>query len=116
MLSTAFRKSFFALRFTQSKFANFCHEFNAKPFVVTTYVQNSSSLIIGFQNNQIFLLFPIVKMNANYAEICRVGILEANFQQVLLVNFFLNFSQECCEKSMIQIQQRQVKDTFSDKN
>ena len=28
-------------------------------------------------------------MNANYTEICRVGIMEANFQQVLLVHFFL---------------------------
>ena len=25
-------------------------------------------LVIGFQKNQIFSLFPIVKMNANYAE------------------------------------------------
>ena len=38
--------------------------------------------------NQIFLLFPMVKMNANYAEICRVGNLEADFQQVSLVQFF----------------------------
>ena len=30
--------------------------------------------------NQIFQLFPIVKINANYAEICRVGNLEADFQ------------------------------------
>ena len=30
-------------------------------------------------------------MNANYAEICRVGNLEADFQQVWLVQFFLNF-------------------------
>ena len=44
-----------------------------------------------FLKNQIFSLFPIVKMNANYAEICRVGNLEADFQQVLLVQFFWNF-------------------------
>ena len=30
----------------------------------------------------------MVKMNANYAEICRVGNLEADFQQVPLVHFF----------------------------
>ena len=41
-----------------------------------------------FLKNQIFSLFPIVKMNANYEEICRVGNLEADFQQVLLVHFF----------------------------
>ena len=41
--------------------------------------------------NQIFSLFPIVKMNANYAEKCRVGNLEVDFQQVLLVQFFCNF-------------------------
>ena len=32
--------------------------------------------------------FPIVKMNVNYAEIGRIGNLEADFQQVLLVHFF----------------------------
>ena len=44
---------------------------------------------IGFQGavvfkkkNQIFSRFPIVKMNANYAEIYGVGNLEADFQQV----------------------------------
>ena len=33
-----------------------------------------------FLKDQIFSLFTIVKMNANYAEICRVGNLEADFQ------------------------------------
>ena len=33
----------------------------------------------------------MVKMNANYAEICRVGNLEADFQQVPLVQIFWNF-------------------------
>ena len=41
-----------------------------------------------FLNNPIFSLFPMVKMNENYAEICRVGNLEADFQQALLVQFF----------------------------
>ena len=44
--------------------------------------------------NQIFSLFLIVKINANYAEICRVGNLEADFQQVLLVHFFSDIVQE----------------------
>ena len=34
----------------------------------------------------ILLLFPIVKMDVNYAEICWVGNLEADFQQVPLVS------------------------------
>ena len=48
------------------------------------------SLVISFKNKT-FSLFPTVKMNANNAEICRVGNLEADFQQVLLVQFFWNF-------------------------
>ena len=49
-------------------------------------------------------------MNANYAEMCRVGNLEADFQQgFLLFNFFLKFSQYFSETSIIQIQQRKVK-------
>ena len=30
-------------------------------------------------------------MNANYSEICRIGNLEAAFQQILVVNFLLKF-------------------------
>ena len=41
--------------------------------------------------NQKFSLFPIVKMDVNSAEICWVGNLEADFQQVSLVQFFWNF-------------------------
>ena len=37
---------------------------------------------------QIFSLFPIVKMDANYASNCMVGNLEADFQQVPRVQFF----------------------------
>ena len=44
-----------------------------------------------FKKNQIFSLFPIVKMNANYEEICMVGNFEADFQQVLPLQFFWNF-------------------------
>ena len=35
-----------------------------------------------------FFNFPIVKMYANYSEICKVGNLEADFQQVPLAIFF----------------------------
>ena len=55
-------------------------------------------------------------MDANYAEICRVGNSEADFQQVPLIQFFLIFSQYCCETSIIQIQQRKVKNISLDKN
>ena len=48
-------------------------------------------------------------MNANYAEIYRVGNLEADFQQAL------RFSQYCCETSKIQILERKVKTIFLDK-
>ena len=51
-------------------------------------------------------------MNANYAEICRVGNLEADFQQVPLVQFVLKFSQYCCETPIIQFLQRNMKITF----
>ena len=38
--------------------------------------------------NQIFSLFPIVKVDVNYAEICWVVNLDTDFQQVSLVQFF----------------------------
>ena len=38
--------------------------------------------------NKIVSLFPIVKMKPNHAEICRVGNLELNFQQVSLIQSF----------------------------
>ena len=71
----------------RSKFANFFHNL----------MQNHLSLLpmhIKFYSsqwclkNKIFLFFPIVKMNANYAEICSVGNLEADFQHIPLVQFF----------------------------
>ena len=68
-----------------------------------------------FLKNQIFSLFPIVKLKPNHAEICRVGNLEPNFQQVPLVQFFLKFSQYCCKMSIIQIQQRKVKNILLEK-
>ena len=41
--------------------------------------------------NLIFSLFPIVKLNAIYAEIGRVDNLQADFLKVSFVHFFLNF-------------------------
>ena len=40
------------------------------------------------KKNQIFSLFPIVKMKPNHAEICRVGNLEPDFQQVQISEIF----------------------------
>ena len=41
--------------------------------------------------NEIFSLFPVVKMNANYAEICRVGNVEADFLTSSAYSIFLKF-------------------------
>ena len=38
--------------------------------------------------NQVFSLFPMVKMKPNRAEICRVSNLEPDFQQVPLFQCF----------------------------
>ena len=53
-------------------------------------------------------------MIASYAEICRTGNLETDFQQVPFVHFFFFFfsSQYCWETSIIQIQQRKKKRYF----
>ena len=58
-----------------------------------------------------FSFFPIVKMNANYAEISRVGNKEACFNKFHLFVFFFCFFffSEISETSVIQIQQRKVK-------
>ena len=54
-------------------------------------------------------------MNADYIEICRVGNLDADFQQVCLFRIS-EISQYCCEISVIQIQQRKVKRNSQTKN
>ena len=70
----------------RSSFAKFYHELMQHLFVVITCGQL-------FFKQQIFLLLPLVKMNANYAEICWVGNLEADFQQVPFVRQkFQNFT------------------------
>ena len=52
-------------------------------------------------------------MDVNYAEICKVGNLEAFFfSTTSACSFFLKFSQYTCETSVIQIQQRKVKTYF----
>ena len=83
--------------YRRSKFANVCHDLmDGHSFVVTSYAQTVFFLVVFFFclyffKYQIFTLFPIVKMNANYEEICWVGNLKAHFQQVPLFNFFLIF-------------------------
>ena len=72
-------------------------------------------LVSGFQKNQIFSLFAIVKMNANYAEIYRVGNLGGRFSTSYACSIILKFSQYCCETSIIQIQQIKVKNIFLEK-
>ena len=46
------------------------------------YVHKSFILVIGFKKILNIFIFSIIKMAAKYAEICRVGKLEAGFQQV----------------------------------
>ena len=48
--------------------------------------KKSFILVIALKKSNIFM-FPIVKIVENCAEICRVGTLEAGFQQVLLIQF-----------------------------
>ena len=57
-------------------------------FVVVVFFVFFFVCVCVFFLNQIFSLFPIVKINANCVEICRVGNLEAEFLQVMLVQFF----------------------------
>ena len=61
---------------------------------------------------QIFSLFLIVKMNANYVEICWVGNLEVDFQQAPFAHFFLKFSQYCCETLIIWNSEKKSKKIF----
>ena len=53
-----------------------------------------------FLRNQIFSLFPIVKLNANYAEICSVGNLGHIFNKFHLFNYSEIFT-NCCETPII---------------
>ena len=48
-------------------------------------------------------------MNVNYAEICRASNLEADFSTSDACSIFLKLSQNYCETSIIQIQERKVK-------
>ena len=52
-------------------------------------------------------------MHANYAEIFWVGNIETDFQQIPHAQFFLKFSQYCCEPLIIEIHQRKIKEIFS---
>ena len=74
----------------------------------------SSYCFLLFLINTKFSFLPIIKMNANYAEICRLGNLESDFQKssAYPLFFFSNFSQYFCETSIGQIQQRKVKTKY----
>ena len=60
--------------------------------ICRNYLCTESYIPAFFFLNQVFSLFPIEKIKANYAEIGRVGNLEADFPQVPLVHFFLKFT------------------------
>ena len=115
MLSTSFRKSFFAWRFTQKKqICKLLSWFNAKT-ICRNYICSKNFILVVFFFfffNQSFSLFSHSENEClNSAEICRVDNLEADFHEVsrLFHFFFLKSSQYCCETSIIQIQQRKVK-------
>ena len=94
----------------RSEFASFCHDLmqnHLSKLHVPMHKQSYSSHFL--KRNKTFSLFLIVKMNANYAEICRVGNMAADFQNVPLVHFFLKVSKYCCETPIIQFQQWKVK-------
>ena len=61
---------------------------NAKLFVITIYAQKVLFQLF-FKRSNISLTFSHSKtMNANYADLCMVSNLEADFQQVPPVQFF----------------------------
>ena len=74
----------------RSKFAKCCPDL-MKNHVVTIYAQKVLFLSFVFKKIKYYHFFPIAEMNANCAEMCRVGNLEADFQQIPYVQFFLNF-------------------------
>ena len=55
-------------------------------------------------------------MDVNYAEICWVGNLEADFQQVWLVQFFLNFHNIVLKHQYFKFSKEKKKNIFLDKN
>ena len=109
-LSTSFRKLvFFCLAFYEkrlSHFANICHDsmqnylsqlamhkkalFNHCFFFFFFFFFFCLFGLFVFLNQINIFISSRSKMDANYAEICRVGNFEAAFQQVPLVPFFLN--------------------------
>ena len=57
-----------------------------------------------------------VRINANYVEICKVGSLEADFQQVPLVQFFWNFYNIFLWNSYYSNSAKKGKTIFLDEN
>ena len=76
---------------------NIFQEVNLQTFVMvkckSIYRTMHKKLYSGHWSLKIkyFHFFPIVKINANYTEICRVGNLEADFQQFPLFKFSKSF-------------------------
>ena len=56
--------------------------------ICRNYLCTKSFILVNyFLKNKIFSFFPTVKMKANYAETCRIGNLEADFNKFHLLNF-----------------------------
>ena len=53
-------------------------------------------------------------MNANYAKICRLGELEAYFQQVSLVQFFWHFQYIVVKDQWFKFSKEKTKNIFLD--
>ena len=79
-------------------------------------------LLLCFRHFQkvVFCLVLYTEVNLQTFVIVQKSEGEVTWRQIFnvtLVHFFLNFSQYCCEISIIQIQQRKVKkNIFLDKN
>ena len=82
---------FFAWCFTQKKFANFCHDLSRCKIICCNYLFTKSLILVVvffFFLKKKYFHFSHCKMNANYAEICKVGKSGADFKQVRFVQFF----------------------------
>ena len=104
-------QSYFAWYFTHKKYLQTLSWVNAILFAVTTCAQKKFILVVVFKSSSIFT-FPIVKLHANYAEICSVGNLETN----PACSVFLKVLQYCCETTIIQRIERKMKNIFFDKH
>ena len=80
--------------------------------ICRNYVYTKSfNLLIGFKNLNIFI-FTTVKMAAKYAEIARVGKLQADFKQVPHVQNFWNFHNIVMEQQEFKMRKNKKKNVF----